>query len=59
MRIDRLGLKPGQRIAYIYDFGDEWRVSLTLRGLHEEGETGILERHGEPPAQYPDHENEE
>jgi hypothetical protein len=59
VRIDRLGLKPGQRIAYIYDFGDEWRVSLTLRGLHEEGDTGILERHGEAPPQYPDHEDEE
>jgi hypothetical protein len=53
VRIDRLGLKPGQRIAYIYDFGDEWRVSLTLRELHEEGETGILEHHGEAPPSTP------
>jgi hypothetical protein len=28
--IAELGLAPGSKIAYIFDFGDEWRVLLTL-----------------------------
>ncbi len=56
VRIDRLGLKLGQRIAYVYDFGDEWRVALTLRESRQGGKTGILDRHGEAPPQYPDWE---
>jgi hypothetical protein len=26
-----LALRPGQRIAYVFDFADEWRVELTVR----------------------------
>ena len=59
VRIDRLGLQPGQRIAYLFDFGDEWRVSLKLRETREGGKTGILESQGEAPPQYPDYEDEE
>ena len=29
--VDDLGLKPGARIAYVFDYGDEWRVMLTIR----------------------------
>ena len=29
--IAELDLRVGQRIAYVFDFGDEWRVRLTLR----------------------------
>jgi Plasmid pRiA4b ORF-3-like protein len=29
IRLSRLKLKNGQRIAYLFDFGDEWRVRLT------------------------------
>jgi hypothetical protein len=29
--VDELGLKPGARIAYVFDYGDEWRVMFTLR----------------------------
>ena len=32
-RLDRLRLTKGQRIAYLFDFGDEWRVRLTLRDI--------------------------
>src|SRR5205823_11464719 len=31
IQIDELRLEPGRRIVYIFDFGDEWRVSLRLR----------------------------
>lgn len=53
--IAELGLEPGAAIAYVFDFGDEWRVMLRLR---ERIETDggvyprILERVGEAPPQY-------
>jgi hypothetical protein len=59
VRMDTLGLEQGQKIAYIFDFGDEWRVSLKLSEIREGGETGILEAEGEAPPQYPDYEDEE
>lgn len=50
-----LGLRPGMRIAYVFDFGDEWRVHLTVRECTDpDGGTypRVLERKGEPPPQY-------
>jgi hypothetical protein len=29
--IDDVALESGQKIAYIFDFGDEWRILLTSR----------------------------
>jgi Plasmid pRiA4b ORF-3-like protein len=50
-----LGLAADQRISYVFDFGDEWRVLLTFRGT--EPATGsyprVLERTGTAPSQYP------
>jgi len=53
--LDGLGLEPGRKIAYIFDFGDEWRVLLTLAeiGTAEGALPRIVERRGEPPPQYP------
>lgn len=59
VQIGRLGLQAGQKIAYVFDFGDEWRVSLRLRETRPDGETGILERKGDAPPQYPPYEDEE
>ena len=28
--LTRLRLKPGQQVAYVFDFGDEWRVDIRL-----------------------------
>lgn len=56
VELGRLGLQKGQRIAYVFDFGDEWRVSMKLRETRQSGETGILERKGDPPPQYPDYD---
>ena len=58
VRMDTLRLAQGQKIAYIFDFGDEWRVSLKLFEIRDGGEVGILERKGESSPQYPDLEEE-
>lgn len=61
VRIDKLKLKRRQPIAYIFDFGDEWRVKLTLiEVVPAEGERypAIIESRGEAPPQYPDLEEE-
>jgi hypothetical protein len=60
-RLDRLGLTKGQRIAYVFDFGDEWRVRLTLRGIAADDGGAyprILESVGDAPPQYPDYEED-
>jgi Plasmid pRiA4b ORF-3-like protein len=59
VEIGELGLEPRQKIAYVFDFGDEWRVRLSLRETRSDGETGILDRKGESPPQYPVYEDEE
>jgi Plasmid pRiA4b ORF-3-like protein len=55
--IGSLDLAIGQRIAYVFDFGDEWRVRLTLKTIGD-GDGGeyprVLKRLGEAPPQYPD-----
>jgi hypothetical protein len=50
-----LNLHPGQRIGYVFDFGDEWRVRLTVRErvTAEPGDhPRVLELRGTPPPQY-------
>lgn len=61
-RLDRLRLTRGQRIAYLFDFGDEWRVLLTLRQITADDGgpyPRLLESVGDAPPQYPDYEDEE
>lgn len=55
VRLDRLSLQVGQRIAYVFDFGDEWRVRLTLSEVRPSSAgpcPPILESRGEAPPQY-------
>ncbi|MBV9818179.1 MAG: hypothetical protein JOZ07_07505 [Solirubrobacterales bacterium] len=49
-----LNLAVGARIAYVFDYGDEWRVMLTLcdRRDGSQGMLRVLERRGRPPTQY-------
>lgn len=58
-RLDSLALEKGQRIAYVFDFGDEWRVRLTVREITS-GDGGtyprILASTGEAPPQYPEYD---
>jgi len=51
-----LDLQVGAKLAYVFDFGDEWRVLLTLRAREDpSGGTlpRVIQRQGEAPAQYP------
>jgi hypothetical protein len=50
-----LGLEPGARIAYLFDYGDEWRVTLTLREQIDSASRTprVIERRGTAPPQYP------
>jgi Plasmid pRiA4b ORF-3-like protein len=53
--IAELGLEPGAVIAYLFDFGDQWRVLLTLRERSEaDGGTypRVVERVGSAPPQH-------
>ncbi len=54
-----LDLADGAKIAYVFDFGDEWRVRLTVRE-HTQPDGGsfprVLERKGTAPPRYPDDE---
>jgi hypothetical protein len=55
-----LALEPGAKIAYVFDFGDEWRVRLELERVGPAGEEEyprVTERVGEAPPQYPDLED--
>jgi hypothetical protein len=56
-----LDLAVGQKIAYVFDFGDEWRVRLTLRE-QTEPDAGdyprVLQRTGTAPPQYADYDEE-
>src|SRR5712691_2990332 len=55
VRLDRLGPRVGQKIAYVFDFGDEWRVRLPLvetRPAAPDPRPPIHERRGEAPPQY-------
>lgn len=52
--VDDLELRPGQQIAYLFDFGDEWRVLIRVDEIRQEhGTTGrLLQSLGEAPPQY-------
>src|SRR5215213_3858806 len=55
IRLDRLALEPGRRLAYVFDFGDEWRVRLHVRDvIADAGDPSprLLESVGTPPPQY-------
>lgn len=50
-----LDLEVGQQIAYIFDFGDEWKVRLKLAELRPAGKEplpAVVERVGAAPPQY-------
>jgi len=61
--IAELGLRINQQVGYVFDFGDERRVRLTVveRGEAEVGGAypRVLELRGTPPPQYPAFEDDE
>jgi len=56
VRIGDLGLEAGQRILYLFDYGDEWRFQVTLEEIREEGrrprKPKTVEQKGRAPEQY-------
>ena len=55
VRVDGLDLEQGRRIAYLFDFGDQWEVELAVAEIRDadDGEyPRVLEREGEAPPQY-------
>jgi hypothetical protein len=53
--LDRLWLEPGQSVAYVFDYGDEWRVRLKLLEIRPAGSAAvdaIFDVRGEAPPQY-------
>jgi hypothetical protein len=55
--VSELDLAIGAKIAYVFDFGDEWRVRLSLRAIEEADGARyprVLTRTGQAPPQYPD-----
>jgi hypothetical protein len=61
IRLDRLRLEPGQSVAYVFDFGDEWRVRLKLLEVQPAGcaaAPAIFDVRGEAPPQYWSDEDE-
>ena len=53
--LGELDLERGQRIAYVFDFAEEWRVELTLeeiRSLDGRAATRCIESVGAAPPQY-------
>jgi hypothetical protein len=63
VRLDRLDLRPRQRILYIFDFGDEWRHDVIVERTDIQSDAGkyprIVEERGDAPPQYPNQENED
>jgi Plasmid pRiA4b ORF-3-like protein len=62
VELARLGLTKGDEIAYVFDFGDEWRVRLRLEEVgtaDDETYPRTLERRGKAPPQYPIPDDEE
>ena len=60
--IGELGLEQGQRIAYLFDYGDNWEVEITVAETKDAGDDAypqVLERVGEAPPQYPPLEDED
>ncbi|HLF68446.1 MAG TPA: hypothetical protein VI503_03805, partial [Gaiellaceae bacterium] len=55
--IGELGLRKGKRIAYVFDFGNEWWLLLKVVDRWEaedESYPMLVEAVGTPPPQYPD-----
>ena len=53
-RLERLDLEPGQKIAYVFDLGDEWRVDLRVAEIEPAGDDPypqLLEGRGVAPPQ--------
>jgi hypothetical protein len=56
IQIGAVPIAIGQSMTFLYDFGDNWKFTVTLEQVESEKVTTkphILESHGKPPEQYP------
>jgi hypothetical protein len=62
-KLASLGLKRKQVFRYLFDWGDEWRHTITVEQIDAEPEKGkyprVLEKHGKSPPQYPDYDEDD
>ncbi len=58
--IKDIGLREGEIIEYLFDFGDNWEHEIILEKIVAEKEGAryprILKKSGESPPQYPDYD---
>lgn len=57
IEVGELGLRKGKTIAYVFDFGDEWRLLLKVVDRWEAGDESypmLVEAEGVPPPQHPE-----
>jgi Plasmid pRiA4b ORF-3-like protein len=50
-----LPLDPGQKMTFVFDFGDTWEFDVRLEKILPEGaakKLKVIERQGKPPKQY-------
>lgn len=55
-KISQTFIKPGDKMLFLFDYGDEWRFTVELKEIRKteekESEPVILESTGKAPAQY-------
>lgn len=60
-RIENLPLRIGEKMEYVFDFGDYWQFAVELEEIQPPNQkfkkAKILETHGKSPEQYPDWED--
>lgn len=60
-----LPLRPRKRFLYLFDYGDDWRFTVTLEGVTSGGVEKrvryprVTESHGAAPPQYPEVDDED
>jgi hypothetical protein len=62
VKLASLGLLPGASIAYVFDFGDDWSVLLTVLGTapaDEEPYPRIVASRGDAPPQYEEEDEDD
>lgn len=56
-KVSQAFMKPGEKMLFLFDYGDEWRFSVELKDIRKteekESEPVILESVGKAPVQYP------
>ena len=60
--LSELGLRKGKSLAYLFDFGEEWRLLLKVVDRWDAGEDTypmLVEAEGMPPPQYAPFEEED